>query len=89
VGWVGVGSVREGVGRMGEGVQGLHSILGFRLDGLREGARAGSTQAASWQPGWRFRIVPKIFTDVSPTADTFVPFTEDPILSISAVSVMV
>ena len=37
----GVGSVREGVGRMGEGVPGLHSILGFRLDGLREGARAG------------------------------------------------
>ena len=55
--WVGVDSVWEGVGRMGEGVQGLHSVLGFRLDGLREGAKAGSTQA-----GWQFRIVPKIFS---------------------------
>ena len=39
--------------------------------------------------GWRFRIVPKIFTERQSGADKFVPFTEDPILPISALSVMV
>ena len=43
-GW-GSNPFREGVGCMGEGVCGLHSVLGFRLDGLREGAWPS-------QPSW-------------------------------------